>query len=111
MVTVKRDGPARYVVAMATDRETLPLPKADRVVGLDAGLSAAVTFDDGTKVAPPRYLERRLRQLKRRSRDLSRAKRGSRRRARARWRLARVHARVRDCRREWLHQWSSEGVY
>src|SRR5258708_30623268 len=31
-----------------------------------------------SKVAPPRYLERRLKQLKRRSRDLSRAKRGSR---------------------------------
>ncbi|HXB57302.1 MAG TPA: transposase, partial [Vicinamibacteria bacterium] len=78
MVTVKRDGAGRYFVSMAMDRETIPLPTVDRVVGLDAGLSAAVTFDDGTKVAPPRYLERRLKQLKRRSRDLSRAKRGSR---------------------------------
>ena len=111
MVTLTRDGAGRYFVSMAMDRETLPLPPADRVVGLDAGLSAAVTFDDGTKVAPPRYLERRLRQLKRRSRDLSRAKRGSHRRARARARLARVHARVRDCRREWLHQWSSTIVH
>ena len=111
MVTVKRDGAGRYFVSMAMDRETIPLPTVDRVVGLDAGLSAAVTFDDGTKVAPPRYLERRLKQLKRRSRDLSRAKRGSRGRARARWRLARVHARVRDCRREWLHQVSSKVVH
>jgi putative transposase len=111
MVTLTRDGAGRYFVSMAMDRETLPLPKADRVVGLDAGLSAAVTFDDGTKVAPPRYLGRRLKQLKRRSRDLSRAKRGSHRRARARWKLARVHARVRDCRREWLHQLSSKVVH
>jgi putative transposase len=111
MVTLTRDGAARYFVSMAMDRETIPLPTADRVVGLDAGLSAAVTFDDGTKVAPPRYLERRLKQLKRRSRALSRAKKGSRRRARARWRLARGHARVRDCRREWLHQWSSRIVH
>jgi len=111
MVTLKRDGVGRYFVFMAMDRETLPLPTADRTVGLDAGLSAAVTFDDGTKVAPPRYLERRLKQLKRRSRDLSRAKKGSRRRARSRWRLARVHARVRDCRREWLHQLSSKVIH
>jgi transposase len=111
MVTLKRDGVGRYFVFMAMDRETLPLPRADRVVGLDAGLSAAVTFDDGTKVAPPRYLERRLKQLKRRSRALSRAKKGSRGRARARWRLARGHARVRDCRREWLHQLSSKVIH
>ena len=74
---------------------------------MDAGLSAALTLDDGRKIAPPRYLERRLKQLKHRSRDLSRKKRGSRRRARARWRVARVHARIQDCRREWLHRESS----
>jgi putative transposase len=99
MVTLGRDGVGRYFVSMAMDRETIPLPAADRAVGLDAGLSAAITFDDGTKVTPPRYLGRRLKQLKRRSRALSRTKRGSHRRAQARWRLARVHARVRDCRR------------
>src|SRR5258708_11653620 len=103
MTTLRRDGVGRYFVSMAIDEEILPLPAADRAVGVDAGLSAAVTFDDGTKVAPPRYLGRRLKQLKRRSRDLSRKKRGSRRRARARWRLARGHARVRDCRRGWSH--------
>jgi putative transposase len=107
MVTLRRDGVGRYFVSMAIDEEILPLPAADRAVGVDAGLSAAVTLDNGTKVAPPRYLGRRLRQLKRRSRDLSRAKRGSRRRAFARRRLARVHARIRDSRREWLHQLSS----
>jgi putative transposase len=111
MATLRRDGVGRYFVSMAIDEEILPLPAADRAVGVDAGLSAAVTFDDGTKVAPPRYLGRRLKQLKRRSRDLSRKKRGSRRRARARWRLARVHARVRDCRREWSHQLSWKVVH
>ncbi len=86
-------------------------PRADRAVGVDAGLSAAVTLDDGTKVAPPRYLGKRLKQLKRRSRALSRAKRGSRRRAWARERLARVHARIRDSRREWLHRLSSALIH
>jgi putative transposase len=111
MVTLRRDAVGRYFVSMAIDEEILPLPAADRVVGVDAGLSAAVTLDDGTKVAPPRYLGRRLKQLKRRSRDLSRAKRGSRRRAFARGRLARVHARIRDCRREWLHRLSSKLIH
>jgi putative transposase len=111
MVTLRRDAVGRYFVSMAIDEEILPSPAADRAVGVDAGLSAAVTLDDGTKVAPPRYLGRRLKQLKRRSRDLSRKKRGSRRRARARWRLARIHARIRDCRREWSHQLSSKVVH
>jgi putative transposase len=111
MATLRRDGVGRYFVSMAMEEKIPPLPAADRAVGIDAGLSAAVTLDDGTKVAPPRYLGRRLRQLKRRSRDFSRAKRGSRRRVGARWRLARVHARIRDCRREWLHQLSSQLIH
>src|SRR5258708_11749189 len=111
MATLRRDGVGRYFVSMAIAEEILPLPAADRAVGVDAGLSAAVTFDDGTKVAPPRYLGRRLKQLKRRSRDLSRKKRGSRRRAPARWRVARVHARGRDCRRGVSHQPSCEVGY
>jgi putative transposase len=111
MATLRRDGVGRYFVSMAMGEDILPLPVADRAVGVDAGLSAAVTLDDGTKVAPPRYLGRRLKQLKRRSRDLSRKKRGSQRRAFAKWRLARVHARVRDCRREWSHQLSWKVVH
>jgi putative transposase len=111
MATLRRDAVGRYFVSMAMGEDILPLPVADRAVGVDAGLSAAVTLDDGTKVAPPRYLGRRLKQLKRRSRDLSRKKRGSQRRAFAKWRLARVHARVRDCRREWSHQLSWKVVH
>src|SRR5258708_2850779 len=111
MATLRRDGVGRYFVSMAINEEILPLPAAARPLGEDAGLSPAAPFDDGTKVEPPRYLGRRLKELKRRSRDLSRKKRGSRRRARARWRLARVHARVRDCRREWSHQLSWKVVH
>ena len=111
MATVRRDRVGRYFVSMAMEEEIRPLPAADRAVGVDAGLSAAITLDDGTKVPPPRYLEGRLKQLKRRSRDFSRTKRGSRRRARARWRLAREHTRIWDCRREWLHKLSSRLVH
>jgi putative transposase len=52
MATLRRDGVGRYFVSMAMDEEILPLPVVDRAVGVDTGLSAAVTLDDGTKVAP-----------------------------------------------------------
>jgi putative transposase len=106
MVTLRRDGAGRYFASMAIEEEIHPLPPSERVVGLDAGLSTALALDDGRKIAPPKYLERRLKHLRHRSRDLSRKKRGSRRRARARWRVARVHARIKDSRREWLHRLS-----
>jgi hypothetical protein len=53
MVTLRRDGVGRYFVSMSMDEEILPLPAANRALGVDAGLTAAVTLDDGTKVAPP----------------------------------------------------------
>ena len=111
MVTVRRDSVGRYFVSMAIEEEILPLPAVDREVGVDAGLTAPVTLDDGRKVAPPRCLGRRLRQLKRRSRKLSLTEPRSRRRARARARLARLHARIADSRREWSHRVSSALIH
>jgi putative transposase len=74
------------------------------VLGIDLGLNRLATLSDGTEVANPRPLLRRLRRLQRLSRAHSRTRRGSRNRRRSAQRLARCHARVANQRKDFLHQ-------
>jgi putative transposase len=106
--TVNREAD-RWYVSLTVEAD-LPDPEPGRgpVVGVDVGLHhfATVVGDDGTvaKIEAPRPLERSLRLLRRRQRQHSRKQRGSKnRRKSARW-LARLHRRVRNIRRDFLHQ-------
>jgi putative transposase len=74
------------------------------VLGIDLGLNRLATLSDGTEVANPRPLRRRLGKLQRLSRAHSRTWPGSRNRRRSAQRLARCHARVSNQRNDLLHQ-------
>jgi len=106
--TVNREADRWYV--SLTVEVDLPDPEPVRgpVVGVDVGLHhfATVVGDDGTvaKIEAPRPLERSLRLLRRRQRQHSRKQRGSKNRRRSALRLARMHRRLRNIRRDFLHQ-------
>ncbi len=81
-----------------------PLPREGEPVGVDLGLSSFLVLSDGTRVAAPKPLARKLRGLRRRSKQLARKQKGSRNYAKASLRLARWHRRIRNLRRDFLHQ-------
>jgi hypothetical protein len=103
--TVNREA-ERWYVSLTVEVD-LPDPEPVRgpVGGVDVGLPcfATVVGDDGTvaKIEAPRPLERSLR---RRQRQHSRKQRGSKNRRRSALRLARWHRRLRNIRRDFLHQ-------
>ena len=111
MVTVERDAAGRYWVAFAIDEEILPLPPARRAsVGVDMGLLDTVALSYGAKVEAPRYQERDLGLLAQRQRSVARRRRRSNRWKDAVLRAARVQARIRDRRREFLQNLSTNLV-
>lgn len=65
-------------------------------IGVDLGITCAVTFSDGRKIFAPKPLEKMLRKLKRLSRSLSRKQKGSKNRNKARIKLARLPIGERD---------------
>lgn len=83
---------------------------ANRTVGVDLGLASFATFSDGTKVEAPKPLKANLKRLCRRSRRLSRKKKGSNRRKAAKFAVARLHRRIRNIRRDFLHNLSTKVV-
>jgi putative transposase len=103
--TVTQDAAGHWHVTFVChfEREERP-PTAERPAGIDVGLESFVTFDDGRKIAPPRFYRKQERKLKRLQRRVSRCRKGSRNRRKARRRLAVAAARVRNRRNNWLHQ-------
>jgi putative transposase len=107
-VTVSKDAAGRYFVSLLVEEDVAPLPRSSRGEAIDLGLSTFATFSsDRPSVAPPRFLKTLLDRVRRLSRSLSRKQKGSKNRAKARRRLARMHARIADCRNDFLHKLST----
>jgi putative transposase len=88
-------------------KNTPPLPKANRVVGLDGGISAMLTTSDGLTVDNPNYYRVAQAELRRRQRKLARARRGSKNRRKALLRVQRQHEHIANQREDFLHKLST----
>ncbi|MFE8971966.1 RNA-guided endonuclease InsQ/TnpB family protein [Streptomyces cyaneofuscatus] len=110
-LTVSRDRAGRFFVSVLMEERIAPLspiflrdPGAPKAVGLDLGLAALVTLDDGEKVDHPRLLKRYGAKLAQLQRSLHRKKKGSKNREKARQEIARLYALISDVRRDALDQ-------
>ncbi|MFF2535233.1 RNA-guided endonuclease InsQ/TnpB family protein [Streptomyces cyaneofuscatus] len=110
-LTVSRDRAGRFFVSVLVEERIAPLPSvflrdggAPKAVGLDLGLTALVTLDDGEKVDHPRLLRKYGAKIAKLQRSLHRKKRGSKNREKARQEIARLYALISDVRRDALDQ-------
>jgi putative transposase len=103
-VTVSRDAAGRWFVSILVEEAITPLPAADAVVGVDAGITSLVTLSTGEKITNPRYERRDRECLARAQRTLARKQKGSANREKAKLKVARVHARITDRRKDLLHK-------
>ena len=77
---------------------------AGTAIGIDAGVRRLMTFDDGSFVENPKFLEADAPEVRRLSRRLARAKRGSHNRSKARRALKRARAATANRRRTHHHK-------
>jgi putative transposase len=106
-VTVTRDRANRYFVSILVEQDIMPLPRADKMVGLDLGLTSMVVLSTGESVGNPKFFHREEQKLAKAQRRLAKKQKGSKNAAKARLKVARIHARIADRRRDYQHQLSS----
>nr|BAL53530.1 transposase [uncultured Gammaproteobacteria bacterium]BAL55739.1 transposase [uncultured Gammaproteobacteria bacterium] len=95
----------RWFVAVPVEMEIPdPVRESQAAVGIDLGVSPAVTLSNGEKLEGPKALRRYLEQLQRLSRALSRKVKGSSNWRKWAMKLARLHARIANIRQDWLHK-------
>jgi putative transposase len=107
---VWRDGGDRWMISgqFRCARPT-PLPASNRTVAVDLGVRRLATIFDGQDFAhidAPRPLRKAAKRLRKAQRQQSRRRKGSARRRVAARRVAVLHRKVREARKDFLHQLS-----
>ena len=104
--TLKREGSCWYVCLVCEVQSVPRTPYTDECVGIDLGVSKLATLSTGDVIENPKHYRRAEKKLAKAGQALSRKKRGSKRRKKAVERVARLHRKVRNQRKDYLHQWS-----
>lgn len=101
------DSIGRYHASFVVDVADQMLPATKCEVGIDLGLTHFAVTSNGSKIANPRIGRKAAARLRRAQKGLARRQKGSANRAKSVSKVAKCHARVRDTRRNWLHQLST----
>ena len=97
-------------VAVELSKTTKPLPKTNKSVGIDLGITELATLSDGTKIQAPKPLKNKLKKLQRLSKSLSRKQKGSNNREKAKTKLSRLHDNISNIRKDFLHKLTTDLV-
>jgi putative transposase len=104
-VSIKKEGNHWYV-CFSVEAVDVALPRCNKAVGIDLGLTHFATLSTGEKIDNPRHLRKSLHKLATRQQALSRCKRGSHRRTKIRKAVAAAHRRIGKQRADFLHKQS-----
>jgi putative transposase len=109
-ITVKLDASGRWFASLLVDTNIAQLPKSDKAIGLDVGITSLIATSNGDKIANPKHFKQLRKKLKRVQKALSRKQKGSNNRHKARLQVARVHAQITDARKDFLHKLTTQLV-
>jgi putative transposase len=109
-VTVKLSASGQWHVSLLVNADIEQLPKIDKAIGLDVGITSLIATSDGDKISNPKHFKRLRKKLKKVQKALSRKKKGSKNRQKARLKVAKVHVQVSDSRKDFLHKLTTQLV-
>jgi putative transposase len=109
-VTVKLSASGQWHVSLLVNADIEQLPKIDKAIGLDMGISSLIATSDGDKISNPKHFKRLRKQLKKAQKVLSRKQKGSKNRQKARLKVAKVHGQISDSRKDFLHKLTTQLV-
>jgi putative transposase len=109
-VTVKLSASGQWHVSLLVNADIEQLPKIDKAIGLDLGITSLIATSDGDKISNPKHFKRLRRKLKKAQKILSRKQKGSKNRQKARLKVAKVHGQISDSRKDFLHKLTTQLV-
>ena len=107
-ITISRSATGKYYASILAQDGIEEAPSiqsinAEKVIGLDMGITHLVIASDGKRTENPRFIKRARRNLRTKQKALSRCQKGSRGRAKARFHVAKAHERVERARDHFQH--------
>jgi putative transposase len=87
-ITIKLEANGRWFASLLVDTNISELPKSDKSIGLDVGITSLIATSNGDKIANPKHFKQLRKKLKRVQKALSRKQKGSNNRHKARLHVA-----------------------
>jgi putative transposase len=109
-ITIKLEPSGRWFASLLVDTNIAQLPKSDKSIGLDVGITSLIVTSNGDKITNPKHFKQLRKKLRRVQKALSRKQKGSNNRHKARLQVARVHAQITDARKDFLHKLTTQLV-
>ncbi len=109
-VTISKDPSGRYFVSFLVEEELEQWEKTHEKIGIDLGIKDVVVTSKGFGSGNPKYLRKYEARLKTLQRRLARKQKGSNNRYKTRLKVAKLHAKIADCRQDFLHKLSTKLV-
>jgi putative transposase len=109
-ITIKLEASGRWFASLLVDTDIAQLPKSDKKIGLDVGITSLIATSNGDKITNPKHFKQLRKKLRRVQKALSRKQKGSNNRHKARLQVARVHAQITDARKDFLHKLTTQLV-
>ncbi|WP_041367176.1 IS200/IS605 family element RNA-guided endonuclease TnpB [Natranaerobius thermophilus] len=106
--TISKNPSGRYFVSILVDTEIAELPRVNKNIGFDLGISDFLIDSDGNKISNPKNLSKYERKLAKLQIQLSKKQKGSNNRNKMRIKIARLHEKILDARKDFLHKLSSQ---
>ncbi|MBE9046496.1 transposase [Pleurocapsales cyanobacterium LEGE 10410] len=109
-ITVSKDPSNRYFVSFLVEEELDGWQPSTEEVGIDLGIKDVVVCSNGFASGNPKHYQKYQARLKTLQRRLAKKKKGSNNRYKARLKIAKLHAKISDCRKDFLHKLSTKLV-
>ncbi len=109
-VTISKDPSNRYFVSFLVEEELEQWQPGTEKIGVDLGVKDVVVCSNGFASGNPKHYQKYQARLKTLQRRLAKKKKGSNNRHKARLKVAKLHAKIADCRKDFLHKLSSKLV-
>ena len=109
-VVVSKDPSNRYFVSFLVEEELEQWQLATEEIGIDLGIKNVVVASNGFASGNPKHYQKYQARLKTLQRRLAKKKKGSSNRYKARLKVTKLHAKIADCRKDFLHKLSTKLV-
>ena len=104
--TISKTCDDKYYISLLVETDIKPLPKTDKVIGLDLGVKDLVIDSNGFKYKNHKYLAKSEDKLAREQRKMDKMKKGSSNRNKQRIKVARIYRKINNQRNDYLQKLS-----
>jgi putative transposase len=105
-ITIKPSG--KYYLNVLVEREIIPLPKKDKIIAIDMGLTDFIVTSDNQAIKNPKHFKKLERRLKLWQKRLSRKEKGSNNYKKWAKKIARLHEKITNAKNDFLHKLSKK---